>query len=599
MKRIYNIKLILLLVISIFGFQACFDLEEETFNLVDKSVYYKNKTSVESIIADIYMEAQDLEEFALNLQECTADQCIPRVWNGGAWGYDGGYRHPLTIHDWNASAVAIRAAWEVGFGTIGRCNNAIDDFTSINYTDIGITKEEMDSFIAEVRTIRAWMYYQMFEYYGGTIPIATTLDMKSLPAPPSDDFDESCQIIWDFIIQELDESLDDLPENVKNRMSKAANRVIKVRLLLNSELFTGKAKYEECAALCQRIIDGDYGNYQLATDYTRIYSYDNETCQEIIFAISYDPNYHYSMHHKGSGFLPYYLSRTYFGGTPPLGDEVYYNLFILAPSKDNSANILEGGTPKSFVFDYGDKLGAVLDRMNDNDIRKQNYVYDVNTDQWSGYILNGPMYANFGTGNPVPADADRAGQHLVFVDQVGTFQNLGRDLEVVMTPRWGETNSGARLMKYPIYPASTGIYYTEGDFVHFRLAEVYYTLAECRLRLGNPGEAKNLVNLVRRRYFSDADWVNDENYFPGFTSIDEDWMLSQWGLEFLFEGHRRRTDLRRFDKFTQGQWWHFGRASDLVGSSIVPEKRDRKYEWFPVPEDVLTANPKLKQNPYY
>ena len=84
----------------------------------------------------------------------------------------------------------------------------------------------------------------------------------------------------------------------------------------------------------------------------------------------------------------------------------------------------------------------------------------------------------------------------------------------------------------------------------------------------------------------------------GFSDeFDMDRMLSEWGLEFFDEGHRRRTDLRRFDKFTQGQWWFFGRTTE-VGYDL-PAKRDRKYEWFPVPERALSANPGLSQNPYY
>ena len=107
-----------------------------------------------------------------------------------------------------------------------------------------------------------------------------------------------------------------------------------------------------------------------------------------------------------------------------------------------------------------------------------------------------------------------------------------------------------------------------------------------------------MVNQVRQRYFSSEDWATAKDELSrGFTSYDEDWMLSEWGIEFLDEGRRRRTDLRRFDKFTQGQWWFFGRAND-DGVSL-PAQRDRKYEWFPLPERALSVNPRLIQNPNY
>ena len=111
-----------------------------------------------------------------------------------------------------------------------------------------------------------------------------------------------------------------------------------------------------------------------------------------------------------------------------------------------------------------------------------------------------------------------------------------------MSPRWGQTNSGFRVLRYPIYPSSVGFDYRDADQVEFRLAEVYYTLAECRTRAGDAGGAKTLVNDVRQRYFAAADAAALEQPGPGFDSFDMDWMLSEWGLEYLDEGRRRRTD---------------------------------------------------------
>lgn len=102
---------------------------------------------------------------------------------------------------------------------------------------------------------------------------------------------------------------------------------------------------------------------------------------------------------------------------------------------------------------------------------------------------------------------------------------------------------------------------------------------------------------MRQRYYSASDASTIENPGPGFDKFDSDWMLSEWGIEFLNEGRRRRTDLRRFDKFTQGQWWFFGRTSET--DREMPAKRDRRYEWYPLPQVALMVNPGLVQNPNY
>ena len=279
-------------------------------------------------------------------------------------------------------------------------------------------------------------------------------------------------------------------------------------------------------------------------------------------------------------------------------DQDGWNCVCMVPSKDNTGTLVpnagsEGA--KSFLFDYGDKLGAPFDRMNDKDIRKQPFQCDA-AGNWKGIFAMGAQI-DYQTGAPIPADAELQDKPLIYVDQVGTFLGMGRPLEPVMSPRWGQTNSGFRVMRYPVYPVSVGVDWRNADQVEFRLAEVYYTLAECKLRAGDSNGAKQLVNDVRQRYYSAADASEIEKPGPGFNSFDSDWMLSEWGLEFLDEGRRRRTDLRRFDKFTQGQWWFFGRATET--DRALPAKRDRRYEWYPLPQVALMVNPGLVQNPNY
>ena len=48
---------------------------------------------------------------------------------------------------------------------------------------------------------------------------------------------------------------------------------------------------------------------------------------------------------------------------------------------------------------------------------------------------------------------------------------------------------------------------------------------------------------------------------------------------------------------TCGQWWFFGRATD--NGQLYPAKRDRKYEWYPLPASALLVNQGLIQNPNY
>ena len=536
-------------------------------------------------------------EYFCYIQEFSGYQVTWRSWNGGLWGYDEGEKFVLSSHTWTPDSKIIRSTWETAWTTIGLCNTLVSDLESLNPASLKMTEEKMKSYIGEVRTLRAWAYYNIFEIWGGALPlnISTSADVPPTADP---DFDASCKKIFDFIVNELDDCVNDLSVNNVNRMNQAVNRIIKARLLLNAEVFTNVNRYNECATLCQEIIDNKYGTYTITDDYRQIYSIDNVNCPEVVMAFAFEVGKLNGGWMRNMPFLPYNI-WDYFNGTY---QQSAWNCVCLTPSFDNSGNVnTYGGTdnPRCFLdAPYNDKLGAIYERYDNRDIRKQNYTFNENTNNYQGIFLKGNIKANYGTGDALLADADRDGQPIVYVDQIGTFMNKGRDLEDVMSPRWGETNSGIRLVKYPIYPASAGVDFQDIDEVEFRLAEVVYMLAECKMRAGDSGAAKDLVNSVRQRYFSASDWaqVKDEPG-RGYTAFDMDWMLGQWGMEYLSEGRRRRTDLRRFDKFTQGQWWFFGRTSD--DGKAYPAKRDRKYEWFPLPSSALLVNTGLVQNPNY
>ena len=564
---------------------------------MDASIYYSDETSIKGAVASIYsMCITKYPEFCYFLQEFSADQITWRTWNGGQWGWDEGEKFVLSAHGWTSESKIIRTAWEGAWSAIGLCNNVIYDLGRINPESIGMTREGVDAYISEVRTLRAWAYYNIYELWGGALPlnVKSTAESSDIPGTADPDFDKSSKKIFDFIITELDQSLAGLKTNSVNRMNQATNRIIKARLLLNAEIFIKENKYAECASLCQDILDGKFGTYSIAKDHRDIYSMKNIECPEVIMAFAYSEANKHNANMRNMPFLSYVYKETF--GMPSCSQSGW-NCVCIVPSYDNSGNVLpDGGTDGGKCFlgpEYGDKLGAVYARFNDKDCRKKPFKAKANG-TYEGMFLIGQQ-SDYNTGATLTADAERDGKPLVYVDQLGTFLNLGRELQPVMNPRWGETNSGLRLMKYPIYPDEAGINFVDIDEVEFRLSEVVYMLAECKLRAGDVDGAKNLVKSVKSRYFKNAD---DAIELPmGFASYDEDWMLHEWGIEFLGEGRRRRTDLRRFDKFTQGQWWFFGR--DTEAGYDLSAKRDRKYEWYPLPESALSVNPGLIQNPNY
>ena len=513
----------------------------------------------------------------------------------------------LSWQNWTSESTIINNAWTGAWTAVGLANLLLSDMENLNAANLNMSNEKLAQYVAEVRTIRAWNYYCLFELWGGALPLNVSAG-SDVPGTADADWDASCKKIYNFIASELDETVDALAKEdgshtTVNRANQAMNRMLKARLLLNAEVFIGEKHYDECEALSKEIISGTYGTYGLDSNYRNLYSIDNVKSPEVIFALAAE---------DGQGAANAISNvRTMIGmwyGYADYFEQSYdgigaWNCVCLVPSYDNYGTVQPtGGTKGARCFldaPYNDKLGAPYERFDDRDIRKQNYVYDAATKTHGpGMFLKGEMRANFGKGNILTADADRDGQALVYVDQLGTFLNLGRNLEVVMNPRWGETNSGVRLVKYPLYPNDDKGGFKSIDDVQFRLAEAYYNVAECEMRKGNSDEAKKYVDAVRQRYYRSGDRAAALSIpGPGFDSFDMDWMLSEWGKEYLGEGNRRRTDLRRFDKFTQGTWWFWGRATE--DGVNLPAKRDRKYEWYPLPQSALSVNPGLIQNPNY
>ena len=101
------------------------------------------------------------------------------------------------------------------------------------------------------------------------------------------------------------------------------------------------------------------------------------------------------------------------------------------------------------------------------------------------------------------------------------------------------------------------------------------------MRKGNGNVAKEYVDAVRQRYFKTGDRTGALSIPPDQASQPSTWTgcFLSGVRNTLGGGNRRRTDLRRFDKFTQGQWWFWGRATE--DGVNLPTQRDRKYEWYP------------------
>ncbi len=132
--------------------------------------------------------------------------------------------------------------------------------------------------------------------------------------------------------------------------------------------------------------------------------------------------------------------------------------------------------------------------------------------------------------------------------------------------------------------------YADTDFPMFRLADVYLIYAEATARGASGSDmsrAVDLVNELRER----ADGSNAANITQ--EDLSPEFILDERARELYWEAHRR-TDLRRFGRFTGGDYVWSWKGNQQQGAGT-----DSRYEIFPIPSSDINSNLNLTQNPGY
>lgn len=126
--------------------------------------------------------------------------------------------------------------------------------------------------------------------------------------------------------------------------------------------------------------------------------------------------------------------------------------------------------------------------------------------------------------------------------------------------------------------------------VYFRLAEMYLIKAEAFAKTGKNKEALDMVNVIRTRAGLSDDQLFRLDNMQGYTSV-LDIVLDEKRLEFAWEAHRTHDvfrNKRTMDRsYLAWQGWS--------GPSSIPYTSNRIVHM--IPEDEITKNPNLVQNP--
>lgn len=523
-----------LVATAVLGFSGCMDLSETFYSQLSKDNFYNNRVEVMQGVLRPFTHMQAwLAPTGQNgyyyHSEMAADQV---AWpQKGRHGFDGGDHIRLHYHTWTPDEPRMRSAWSLMWEGVGYVNAILGDLETLDIARAGLTEQERQKLIAEVKVMRAYHYMRIMDMWGN-VPIITKVGEPLNPptAPRAE--------VFQFVMNELEENvemLEPLSQALVGRVSKAAGYAMLSELYLNAEKWSGTPMWDKCIQYSDKVINGEGGSLsgamRLDPDILGPFKNNNHLSPENIFQFAFSREggftFNWSGFYFGYGNMSQALNVTYSG----------WNAFVVIPT--------------------------AFDAFQEKDLRKK---------EW---FLFGPQYF-FNTQNPILGTEEYDGKPLVYVNSIRR-NSEGQTGEGSMTA--GEENSGARFHKYRSGTLNDPMYW-ENDYIIYRLTEIYFNKAEAIMRQ-NGGvanqEAVDLINASRKRAFSEADWASAA-YTTSSLTLDE--LLAERGREFIFEG-KRRTDLIRFGKFTTGDWWDHRPTNNP------------NLELFPIPQIQITSNPNL------
>ena len=233
---------------------GCLDLDQRPTDRYLDETFWRDLERAQGVL---YMAYNQMYSFAHTWEdECVSDNMMATYSNDNVATIRRGNATPSTPHFENR--------WKWLFEGIRTCNTFLE---GIEFTQ-GVEPGQKDRMIAEIRFIRAYLYFRGVIFWGDMphiFRVLTVAETANTPRIPKAD-------MMAILHQEINEIIDllptrqQLPAAENGRITQGAAAMLKIRFYL---MENNMPKVEEW---CRDFMDGEYGDYDLFTGSSPNYS---------------------------------------------------------------------------------------------------------------------------------------------------------------------------------------------------------------------------------------------------------------------------------------------------------------------------------------
>lgn len=514
MKITINKALLGVFLISLSGLTACNSfIEEKNYtNLTAES--FLSQTTAPQLVEGVYNQLRNVYKNAYEVRLIGTDLFTQQ----GAL-YD--YKSLNDYYNITSDDSDCSDCWAYNYKVIAAANTVLHRYEDVNWDTDGLKIKEDG--IAEAKALRALSYFNLVQQFGGVVLLldeVTTIEEQYTRATEEETYTQ--------IIKDLEEAMPNLPttgQPAKMTQRAASHLLAEVYLTRGYKSYGQSDDFSKAANLAETAI----GGYDIMNQsYAKVFDYDNQINDEILFSIQFGNGVENSSHDNTKHsilMMPVQnmvgISRSSRYGISSLSKfmptDYFYNLF------DDNDSVRENATVHRVL--YAD----------------ENATYSA--DGKSHDVVVGDTVIYFPKHALTQADlADKLNRYFVYQPGEYYYDENKVDVPNVIYKYSANRNKA----NFPIFAKfeDPKCQENEGgyrDIFVYRVATSHLVAAEAYLKAGNATKALAHLNKVHERATGDASYYNEATL---------DTILKERGLELAGESSRWCT-LKRMGKLEE------------------------------------------------